>query len=41
MSGKIIAVSGCVVDVCFDNEKLPKINDALKVNVDNYIKNAR
>ncbi len=34
MSGKITAVSGCVVDVLFENEELPKINDALCVNVD-------
>ncbi len=34
MSGKITAVSGCVVDVLFENETLPKINDALKVKVD-------
>ena len=33
--GKIIAISGPVVDVCFEHgEKLPKIREALSVTVD-------
>lgn len=33
MDGKIVEVKGPVVDVKFENGNLPKINDALKVNV--------
>lgn len=34
-TGKIIQVSGSVVDVRFDSGRLPAINEALKVTVDN------
>ncbi|MBS1477085.1 MAG: F0F1 ATP synthase subunit beta [Acholeplasmatales bacterium] len=34
MDGKIVEVKGPVVDVKFEDGNLPKINDALKVNVD-------
>lgn len=33
MDGKIVEVKGPVVDVKFEDGNLPKINDALKVNV--------
>ena len=33
MQGKIVEVKGPVVDVLFESESLPRINDALKVNV--------
>lgn len=34
MDGKIVEVKGPVVDVKFEDGNLPKINDALKVNID-------
>lgn len=34
MTGKIIQISGSVVDVLFDTEKLPKIKEALTVELD-------
>lgn len=34
MPGIIVEVKGPVVDVSFENESLPKINDALKVKID-------
>ncbi len=35
MNGKIVQVSGSVVDVAFENGKLPKIKEALTVTLDN------
>ena len=33
MTGRIVQVSGSVIDVQFEEGQLPKINDALTVNV--------
>ena len=34
MNGKIMQVSGSVVDVAFEKGKLPKIKEALTVSID-------
>ena len=36
MNGKIIQVSGSVVDVAFEKRSLPKIKEALTVSLDNH-----
>ena len=35
MNGKIIQISGSVIDVHFPKGKIPKIKEALTVNIEN------
>ena len=41
MTGKIVQISGSIVDVEFESGNLPKINEALTVEIDGTCYGAR